>query len=195
MQNDHTIPEILVVQARNGDTNARAALYRQYVKAMYNHCLRITGNQADAEDVLQESFIYAFQHLHEINKPASFGGWLRKIVVSNAIRHCRKTFRWDDLEEHNGQNEPDEESPWWAGIQMEVVHEAIKQLPGGCRQIFSLYVFEDFAHKDIAASLGISESTSKSQYQRARKLLKERLTNKMEKTWINSKNISGTTKV
>lgn len=148
---------------------------------MYNHCIRITGNQTDAEDVLQESFLYAFQHLGEINNPAAFGGWLRRIVVRNAIRYCKKSFRWNDLDEESDQSEPDEESPWWTGIQMEEVHEAIKQLPGGCRQVFILYVLENFAHKEIAASLGISESTSKSQYQRARKLLKERLTNKMEK--------------
>lgn len=148
---------------------------------MYNHCIRITGNKTDAEDVLHESFLYAFQHLNEINNSASFGGWLRRIVVGNAIRYCRKSFKWDDLDEDYDQSEPDEESPWWTSIQMEVVHKAIKRLPNGCRQVFILYVFENFAHKEIAASLSISESTSKSQYKRARKLLKERLTNQIKK--------------
>jgi RNA polymerase sigma-70 factor (ECF subfamily) len=181
LNNDPTILEDLVVQARNGDLNARASLYRLFVKAMYNNCIRITGNKTDAEDVLHESFLYAFQHLREINHPASFGGWLRRIVISNAIRYCRKNLNWEDLHEEYERSEPGDESPWWINIPLELVHLAIKQLPAGCRQVFILYVFENFAHKEIAASLGISESTSKSQYQRARKLLKERLANQIEK--------------
>jgi RNA polymerase sigma factor (sigma-70 family) len=74
---------------------------------------------------------------------------------------------------------PDEEPAWWTSINLEMVHHAIKDLPEGCRQVFVLYVLEDFSHKDIAKRLGISESTSKSQYQRARKLLKDKLLKKI----------------
>ncbi|MNY53898.1 RNA polymerase sigma factor [compost metagenome] len=68
-----------------------------------------------------------------------------------------------------------EEPGWWQTIDLSIVHKEIKNLPDGCRQVFNLYVLEDFSHKDIASNLGISESTSKSQYHRARQLLKERI--------------------
>jgi len=175
LQHDNTIHDGLVEKARDGDTNARASLYRLYIKAMFHLCVRITGNKNDAEDVLHDSFIYAFDHLYQITNTAAFGGWLRRIVVSNAIRFCKKGIKWSNLDEDYNQNGPNEEEPWWLDISMEAAHEAIKGLPDGCRQIFVLYVFEDYAHKEIAACLGLSESTSKSQYQRARQLLKERL--------------------
>ena len=147
---------------------------------MFHHAIRITGNKGDAEDVLHDSFIYAFDHLHQVSNTAAFGGWLRKIVVANAIRFCKKEFRWNSLDEDHNRSIPADEEPWWLDISMEAAQEAIKSLPHGCRQVFVLYVFEDFAHKEIAGSLGISESTSKSQYQRARQLLKEQLTKKKE---------------
>jgi len=179
LQHDNTIQEDLVLQARNGDPNARAGLYRLYVKAMYNTCIRITGSKTAAEDALQDAFIYAFEHLGDIKNPAAFGGWLRKIVVGKAIRTGKTAFTWDELDDAHHHRPAEEEPDWWTGISMEAVHEAIKTLPDGCRQVFSLYVFEDFGHKEIADSMGISESTSKSQYQRARKLLRERLTKKI----------------
>jgi len=176
LQHNNTIQEHLVIKARNGDRDARAGLYRLYVKAMYNNCIRITGNKTDAEDVLQDAFMYAFEHLGAIKNPAAFGGWLRKIVVSKAIRFCKTGFKWDELDDTYNDRDADEEPGWWTTINMEAAHEVIKTLPNGCRQVFILFVFEDFGHKEIAESLGISESTSKSQYQRARKLLRERLT-------------------
>ena len=142
---------------------------------MFNYCVRITGNKDDAEDVLHDSFLYAFDHLHQVLNTDAFGGWLRRIVVANAIRFCKKRLRWTNVEEDNNHSAPEEKESWWLNISPEAAHEAIKTLPEGCRQVFVLYVFEDFAHKDIAARLSISESTSKSQYQRARQLLKERL--------------------
>lgn len=179
MKHDNTIQEDLVVRARDGDRSARAELYRLYIKAMYNNCLRITGNKTEAEDVMQDAFIYAFEHLDEIKNPAAFGGWLRKIVTGKAIRFLKKNIRWNDLNDGHTSTIADEETEWWTTIKMEQAHEEIKNLPNGCRQVFTLYVFEDYSHKEIADSLGISESTSKSQYQRARKLLKERMIKQM----------------
>ena len=161
------------------ETNISEQLFRQHVSAMYHHAVRITGNKKDAEDIVQDSFLQAFAKLDQLKEAAAFGGWLRSIVVRNAIRFCKKKIRWDDLNEYA---ETAEEEEWWKGIPLDNVHEAIKKLPEGCRQVFALYVFEDHTHKEIAAELGISESTSKSQYQRARKLLKETL-------WMHSKNM------
>jgi len=70
----------------------------------------------------------------------------------------------------------DDASEWWTSISLDLIHREIKGLPDGCRQVFNLYVLEDYSHKEIAESLAISESTSKSQYRRAKQLLKERIT-------------------
>lgn len=138
----------------------------------------MSGSPADAEDLLHDAFVYAFEHLHQLKDPAAFGGWLGKIVVGECIRLSKKSLKWKDLNDDLSEDKT-EENDWWSSIDVERVHEEIKKLPDGCRQVFVLFALENYAHKMIAQNLGISESTSKSQYQRARKLLKERLTNKI----------------
>jgi RNA polymerase sigma factor (sigma-70 family) len=173
------IHEDLVIRAQKGDPLARAGLYQLFSKAMYNICIRMTGNKADAEDVLQDVFVYAFEHIGQVREPAAFGGWLRKIVVADCIRKTKQQFRWNDLDDSHGNMPQDDDEDWWTSVQPEQIHEAIKLLPNGCRQVFVLFVLEELGHRQIAESLGISESTSKSQYQRARQLLKERITRKI----------------
>lgn len=161
--------------AGKGDSNARAALYRQYSKAMFNICFRMLGNRENAEDILQEAFIIAFSKLHQLKDELSFGGWLKKIVVSECIRYNKKGFKWNELSESFEETPDDNDASWMHHISFEKINGEIKQLPDGCRQVFNLYVVENYSHKEIAEILRISESTSKSQYHRARQLLKERL--------------------
>lgn len=136
----------------------------------------MTGSQRYAEDVLQDAFIIAFRQLEQLKEPASFGGWLRRIVVNECIRYSKRSFYWSEWEADQWEHIPEEPGEWWTTVSMEMLQQEIRKLPEGCRQVFVLYVLEDFTHKDIAASMGISESTSKSQYQRARQLLRERIT-------------------
>jgi RNA polymerase sigma factor (sigma-70 family) len=169
-----------IQKAKNGNSEALASLYAQYCKAMYNICVRMIGNRVDAEDVLQEAFIIAFKNLHQLKEAMQFGGWLRRIVVNECIRHSKKQFYfndWDDTEHELKTNDAD--TDWFTSVDMNLVHQQIKALPDGCRQVFNLYVIENYGHKEIANCLGISESTSKSQYHRARQLLKERITKEM----------------
>ncbi|WP_144264031.1 RNA polymerase sigma factor [Filimonas lacunae] len=167
-------------KARGGDAEALSWLYQQYNRGMFNICTRMTGTRSDAEDILQESFITAFQKLHQLKEDHLFGGWLRKIVVSECIRFAKQTFYWNDWQEHYDDLFDDEvDEAWWQMVSPELIQQEIKLLPDGCRQIFNLYALEDYSHKEIAGLLGISDGTSKSQYQRARLLLKERLTKKI----------------
>ena len=138
----------------------------------------MTGNKTDAEDLLHDAFIYAFEHLGQVKQPAAFGGWLGRIVVGKCIRFSKTNLRWNELNNDHTGEPSEEEAVWWTNIPLEKVQEEIKNLPNGCRQVFVLFTLENFGHKAIAENLGISESTSKSQYQRARQLLKERLTYK-----------------
>lgn len=179
MEQAQQILTALVRKARTGDSSALATLYNQFSKAMFNICIRMTGTRNDAEDVLQESFIIAFQKLHQLKEEQQFGGWLRRIVVTECIRFAKKHFYWNDWDEQLGDHMADHENDWYSSIPFEVLQYEIRCLPDGCRQIFNLYVLEEYGHRQIAEQLGISESTSKSQYMRAKQLLKERITKKL----------------
>ena len=141
---------------------------------MFNICLRILGDQEMAEDVLQEGFVSAFQNLKSYQGKASFGAWLKKIVVNKAISVLRKNRleivlmdEQPDVIDEAGINEEE------LVLKVERVREAIQKLPNGFRVVFSLYLLEGYDHKEIAEILDITESTSKSQYNRAKKKLKE----------------------
>jgi RNA polymerase sigma factor (sigma-70 family) len=141
---------------------------------MFNVSMRITNDYAEAEDVLQESFLSAFQNIHSFRGDSTFGSWLKTIVVHNALGVVRKRKAGViSIEEQDFLDDtPDsgEEGPDW---QVSQVRKAIQQLPDGYRIVLSLYLLEGYDHKEIAQILEISEATSKSQYSRARKKLLE----------------------
>ncbi|MFZ6025133.1 MAG: RNA polymerase sigma factor [Bacteroidota bacterium] len=180
MEKDITIQTAVVRKACLGDQTSQAWLYKQYSKAMFNICTRMTGNQSNAEDILQESFMIAFRNLKQLKEPAQFGGWLKRIVVNECIRFCKKNTCQTTWDEQWNETLSNEEPGWWQTVDIKMVHQEIKKLPDGCRQVFNLYVLEDYSHRDIANQLGISESTSKSQYHRARQLLKERISKQIQ---------------
>jgi RNA polymerase sigma-70 factor (ECF subfamily) len=171
----------LVEKCKAGDRKAQFELYQQYGKAMYNVCLRITNHETEAEDVLQEAFIMVFRKLSEFRGESTIGAWIKRIVVNTAINCVRKrkmdlspldTLRGkeDDTTEVR-QKEED------VLYQVEQVKKAIQQLPDGFRVVISLYLLEGYEHGEIADILGIAESTSKSQYNRAKAKLREILAN------------------
>jgi RNA polymerase sigma-70 factor (ECF subfamily) len=164
----------IVKKAIEGEESSYRTLYSKYAKAMYNICLRLLNSKEDAEDVVQESFIIAFKKLNELKDFSTFGGWLRRIVINNCHQHERKvklTFEEFDSVEDIVDNELD----WIQDVPISEVHFAIKALPDGCRKVFLLYASENYTHKEIAELLDIAESTSKSQYLRAKKLLQKQL--------------------
>lgn len=175
MENNLQAHTVLIQQAQRGNAVAMEALYKQYSKAMYNVCTRMMGDRNSAEDVLQDSFIVAFKSLQQLKDASQFGGWLKRIVINECIRQGKKKNSWTEWEDDLHDTPDTDEASWWDTVEMAEIHAQIKALPDGCRQVFMLYAIEDYSHKDIAASVEISESTSKSQYHRAKQLLKERL--------------------
>jgi RNA polymerase sigma factor (sigma-70 family) len=165
----------VVKQAGQGEEHAQSLLYGQFSKAMFNICTRMTGSIPDAEDILQESFLLAFRNINKLKDPASFGGWLKRIVINECIRYSKKKIHWQELDEKHEEIAGENDDNWLMEMDIRRVQEEIKKLPDACRTVFNLYVLENYAHKDIAEALNISVSTSKSQYHRARQLLKERL--------------------
>ena len=168
----------LVERCRLGDRRAQAEIYKRYAKAMFNASLRITGSYVEAEDVLQEAFLSAFRELHSYKGDSSFGSWLKRIVINKSINSLRnRRLQLVPLgEQHDAAAGPEpadysadsDETHWRA----DVVRRCVQELPDGYRVVLSLYLLEGYDHLEIAGILGISESTSKSQYSRARARLR-----------------------
>ncbi len=167
----------LIERCRQGDPVAFEKVYKLYSRSMYNVGYRIVNNSEEAEDVLQEAFISAFKNLNFYRGDATFGAWLKRIVVNKAINQLKKRRteplpeddRWD-VKEETGGDELDH-FPYT----VEAVRAAIQQLPDGYRSVLSLYLLEGYDHSEIAEIMGITESTSKSQFNRSKKKLKELL--------------------
>jgi RNA polymerase sigma-70 factor (ECF subfamily) len=165
----------LIARCREGDSHAYHQLYKSYSRAMYNVGYRIVNNADEAKDVLQDAFISAFDNLEMYRGDAAFGAWLKRIVVNKAINLVRRR-RFERMPE-DGNFDVKEETTVdeFEGYPFEVekVRRAIEQLPDGYRVVLSLYLLEGYDHGEIGEILGITESTSKSQFNRSKKKLKE----------------------
>ena len=158
-----------------GDQRAQFQIYKLYYKAMYNTSVRIVTDTMEAEDVMQESFLAAFEKIDTYSGTVSFGAWLKKIVVNRSLDALNKRKAvFEDIESHAGiRDESPEESNRYEEIdvRVEAVKEAIEKLPDGYRVILSLYLLEGYDHDEIADILKINSSTSRSQLSRAKQKL------------------------
>jgi RNA polymerase sigma factor (sigma-70 family) len=169
-QNSH---QQIIERCRKGEQKAYYEIYKLYSKAMYNICYRILGSEQAAEDALQEAFVSAYQNLHSYEGRAAFGAWLKKIVVNKAISHLkREKLNLMGIDEHFDavyEDNHDDSSEY----KLEAVKRGIQKLPNGFRIVLSLYLLEGYDHSEIAEILEVSESTSKTQYIRAKAKLKQ----------------------
>jgi RNA polymerase sigma-70 factor (ECF subfamily) len=167
----------LLEECRAGKRNAQRELYGLYAKAMYNVCYRMMNDAEEAGDMLQEAFIDAFMRLHTFRNESTFGVWLKKIVINKCINaRQRRKIEWisaNNIELDDKIDEQDTIDEDELKMSVERVRMAMKQLPDGGRMIFSLYLFEGYDHAEIAQILNITESTSKTQFMRARNKVKE----------------------
>ena len=161
-----------------GDQKAQFQVYKLYFKAMYNTSLRILSDEMEAEDVMQESFLSAFEKIHTYSGTVSFGAWLKKIVINKSLDALgKRKVIFEELDDYTGlpddgyqEREYSEELE----VRVEDVKAAIERLPEGYRIILSLYLIEGYDHDEISEILNITSSTSRSQLSRAkRRLLKE----------------------
>lgn len=173
------IHQDIIEASRKGDRKAQFRIYQLYSKAMFNICYRMMNNREEAEDMLQESFCEAFDKLNTFRYESSFGAWLRRIVVNKCINELKRKKTLLVLHEDLGHFEiPVEDSPRKDEdfkLEVEKVRKAVECLADGYRVIFSLYLFEGYDHEEIAQIMGITESTSKTQYLRAKQKVRERL--------------------
>ena len=164
----------LIEACKKGNNKAKHELYMLYSKAMFNICFRIMNNREEAEDMLQEAFTQAFLKLDTFRYESTFGAWLKRIVVNTCINsinkrkvdlmYCEEIYEYDRFESEV-ENEPE--------YTVEHVRNAMQKLPDGGRMVFSLYLLEGYDHVEIAQILNITESTSKSQFMRAKRRVAE----------------------
>lgn len=171
----------LIEASKKGDNRSRRQLYELYARAMFNICYRMTNNREDAEDILQEAFIQAFSKLDTFRYESTFGAWLKRIVINNCINAIQKRkvdlTLTDNLHfygERSDESFDEKDLP----LTSRDIQKAMEQLPDGGRIVFSLYLLEGYDHIEISQILGITESTSKSQYMRAKRKIYEILKDK-----------------
>jgi len=161
---------------KKGSRKAFSVVYDKYCDAMYVVCLRYTKNTDEAADILQESFIKIHEKCKSFNTEYELGGWIKKIVVNTAINHIRYNKRFELVDDFDSF---DNEAFFLDdGFDLEDSNDLqknlltiLKEIPVGYQTIFNLFVFENLSHKEISDYLSISESTSKSQLFKARKLI------------------------
>ncbi|WP_436516157.1 RNA polymerase sigma factor [Ekhidna sp. To15] len=164
---------VWINQLKKGNELAAFNLYNSYSKAMYSTLTRMTNDAELAKDLLQEAFVKAFKKIDDLEDPKAFGGWLKRIVVNKGLEYARKKkYYFEDIET---QEEAESSEIDDSVIDDKTLHNAIKELPDGCRTVLCLHLLEGFKHKEIAEKLDISESTSKTQFRHAKKLLKTKL--------------------
>ena len=161
-----------------GDRNAQFKLYNLYARAMYNTCLRMVNNADTAQDVLQNAFCDVFQNLESFRFESSIGTWIKRIVINNCLNHIKKRkLYFQELNDtiHQVADVDETEDTSFTRYNVERVRKAVDILPEGYRVVLTLYAFEGYDHEEIASILDITESTSKSQYLRAKNKLKSLL--------------------
>jgi RNA polymerase sigma-70 factor (ECF subfamily) len=167
---------------KNGDQKSQFQIYKLYYKAMYNTSLRIVNDTMEAEDIMQESFLAAFEKIDTYSGTVSFGAWLKKIVVNRSLDALnKKKAIFEDIESHTDiKDESSDDTARYEELnsRVEEVKEAIERLPDGYRVILSLYLLEGYDHDEISEILSINSSTSRSQLSRAKQKLIGELTRK-----------------
>jgi len=167
---------------KKGQQWAQVAFYDMYFKPAFYTAYRIINNKMDAEDAVHEGFIKAFNKIDGLQDEKAAEGWLKRIVLNEALQSIRKNKPFTSLseDENIAEDEETEENPY-EGISLNELNECVNELPEGYRVISQLYLIEEMKHDEIAKSLGISTSTSRSQLARAKKQLKAVLLKKMNR--------------
>ena len=179
--------ENLVERIRQNDQRAMSQLYQMYIRELSSVCYRYVPSEADAKDVLQNSFVNIFKSIPTLDYrgEAAFRMWMKKVVVNEALyflkerRKLRSTLGMrltePDLELESDIQPSDSEPLEAALLTPEGLHQLIRELPDGCRTVVNLYIFEGYSHRQIAQLLNVSESTSATQLYYAKQVLAKRI--------------------
>ena len=171
----------LVKGCAKGERAAQQALYDLYCRKLMAVCIRYAKNVPEAEDILQEGFVRIFSGLRSFRFESKLGTWMTRIMINTALNQQRKSLYLLPMIDVEDAGLREDEKISLADFHLSELIAIIQGLPDGCRIVFNLFAIEGYSHKEISEMLGISESTSKSQYFRAKNLLRA----KLEKVKVN----------
>jgi len=168
--------EYLIKQCQEQNRKAQEEIYLEFSPVLFSICLRYAENYEDAQDIFQEGFIHIFNKINQFKFEGSFEGWMKRIMVNLNLEKLKKrnNLPFEDYEnviitDEEDNNEVEQ------NFDYQQLLEAVHNLPPQYRQVFNLYIFEEYSHQKIAEMLSISVGTSKSNLSRARNLLKQKL--------------------
>lgn len=169
--------EELIKACKKQDRDAQKELYQRYKTVLYMVSLKYCRNSLEAEDILHDTFISIFNNIKSYSNKGSFEGWMKRIVINKSIDKYNKNKLVTNktLESSLSNDLTNVEVSEKITISLDTLLEFIQQLPDQYRLVFNLYQLDGFSHKEIAKMLSISESTSKSNYHRAKISLKEKI--------------------
>lgn len=164
----------IVERCKKGDRKAGEQLYRMFSAKMFAVCIQYSKSREDAEDNLQDGFIKILESIGQYTGKGSFEGWMKRVFINTALEKYRKNRPLQVVEEVPDVVDDDDIGDD-LNIPSDVLFEFVNQLPEKYRLVFNLYVMENMQHKEIAAMLGISDGTSKSNLARAKEILKKKI--------------------
>lgn len=166
--------EALIEKCKKQDVKAQGELYIRYNRILFAICLRYSPNYTEAEDNLQDAFLTIFKKIGQFKGKGSFEGWIKRVTVNTVLQKYRRKRAYSIVDEGQIEDAEDEVLET-EEIPLQYLLKIIQELPTQYRLVFSLYVLDDFTHKEIAEKLGIKEGTSKSNLARARGVLREKI--------------------
>ena len=163
----------LIQKCKDNQYSAQLTVYGLYKDMMYNVSVRIVKNRQDAEDIVQESFIKAFQKIGQVKDEISLGAWLKRIVINASLDFIRKNKNqfWIEEKEIISEEVEELEIEVSSGISVEKIKECIQSLKEKYSIILVLYMIEDYNHREIGEMLKLKESTVRNQYRRGKNQL------------------------
>ncbi|MFT5641902.1 MAG: RNA polymerase sigma factor (sigma-70 family) [Cyclobacteriaceae bacterium] len=164
--------EELIKGCVKGAAKYHQALYEKYSPKMYPIALRYSKMQQEAEDILQEAFLKVFQNIDKFRQDSSLPYWIKRIVINTALNHQRSKLYLFPMVDVTDLKDNTTKEITLSSLSYNELLDLIKKLPSGCQVIFNLYAIEGYKHHEIGTMLEISEGTSKSQYARAKSLLR-----------------------
>ncbi len=171
--------EQMLVGSIKNNASAQEELYNRFSPRMLGVCYRFAKNREDAEDMLQEGFIKVFTQLHQYRNEGALEGWIRRIIVHTCINVLKKNKKFaESVDIIHAQTIRVKEEMIPSIMQAKQVIECIRLLPLGYRTVLNLYAIEGFSHREVGVLLDIEESTSRSQYTRAKAMLEDILVKK-----------------
>lgn len=165
----------LAVGCKNKDAKVQKFVFEKYYGLMLGICLRYANNREEARDMLQEGFVKIFEKIDQFDPNYSFSGWMKRVMVNNAIDQYRRDARAPMNDDELALANHSVDADVFSGLGYQEILKLIQRLPTGYRTVFNLYVIEGFTHKEIGEQLGIAEGTSKSQLNKAKLMLRKQI--------------------